>query len=917
MPQLNDKEIYEICCNSKKRNSIHCKNKEDSALIGNTNFSSEMEDKENHVPGKQNNRKNPAKMEGETINPYAVSIAKRSQASVNRKIHFSQPSLQFTLSESTSFKYDKHDAQKPKISNKNPKRHEEHGRKLKENVRGHDSKKYDIINRNNKREVVDKFQQKIDLKKTQNTRPTHQFEKRKDYHFRNAFEPQKLEATEETKKPKPFSENSEQALFNQFSKQRVSKNSLRRTMEVDTSLGIYRMTKQDNESKISSKPYSSLLGKVNREVSKKHTILRSMHELKIPEERRTSDRRKTSAPYTETFDKMLEGKANKISEFHPILKSSNRLGHSSKFSWASKNKPKDRRRTETRTFDELLNDGDMKMPEDHPFLRSRTLLNSKRDKKESTGKSKTDKDLEPSNGLRDSKTYRHMKVNNKNQNHSKPFGQMLSGKEKIIPELNRALTSHFRINHVGKSTSNSFWMDQDPIMSTSLYENLPIVEEPVVSQSSEKVLKPKKTEVMRPYHQISVITKPEILQAFGKYSVAKEAGDSKNSGTIPLLAKPKNRKSTSQPQSTNRSRTSSEFSFGSTCSLRKRFAPTPGRKIKLKKFYYYIKDSMADRKILNQMNSKNPISYLKSEKSTYYGRTPSQTSSDRYQPSVGSIISTVAIAQSLIPKRQKEHNKDEPHLDADAHLFATFPEDYDPVDGIKKTMNDIIAGVAKEEKVHEKIHKKSQSMRTKNKSRMHEYALGPHDNLVSILSLRRTSQEVKTRESQAVMDLHMREQIRESFYANARPSVQARIDKLMKEVAIREDFRPKKKPHDFVTENIVRLRNMQPTKGFQAVDKGKPQRKYPSLIRILAPHEELVPKISGDKMSPEMHPRKPVRVRLYSDKIWRDQMDTYQSEMKKSPPGAKVCRLSERKKCDCYLCKLLLEGKLVNLLSLS
>ncbi|XP_033151603.1 uncharacterized protein LOC117135490 [Drosophila mauritiana] len=902
VPQLSDKEIYEICCSSKKRNSIHCKKKDGSAWIRNKYFSSEMEVQENHVPGKQKNRRNPAKMGGETINPYAVSIsiAKRPQTSWNRKSSFSRPSLQFKLSESTSFKYEKQNAQQPTIPN-----NEEHGRKLKENVRSEDSKKYDTIkqNRNNKRKGVDKFQQKMDLKKTQSARRTHRFEKKKDNHYRNAFEPQK--GTEETKKAKSFSENSEQALFNQFSKQRAYKSSLRRTVEVDTSVGIYRKAKQNNKSEMSSKPYSSLIGKVNQEVSENFTTLRSMHELKIPEVR-TSDRIKTSAPYTETFDKMLEGKANKISEFHPILKSSNRLGHSPKFSWASKKKLKGRSRTETNTFDKLLKDSDMAMPEHHHFLTSRTLLNAKRDKKETTGKSKPDKDLEPGYGLHDSKTYRHMKGDNRKENHSKPFGQMLSGKEKIVPELNRALTSRFRINHDGKSTNNSFWMEQDPIMSTSLYANLPIVEEPVVSQSSEKVIKPKKTKVMRPYQQISVIKKPEILQAIGKYSVAKEAGDPKNSGTIPL-AGPKKRKS--QPESTNRSRTSSEFSFGSVGSLRKRFAPTPGRKIRLKKFFYYIQNSMPDRKILTQMNSKNPISYLKSEKNSYYGRSPSQTSSDRYQPSLGSIISTVSIAQSLIPKQQKEHKKDEPHADADAHLFATFPEDYDPVDGIKKTMNDIIAGVAKEEKVHEKTHKKSQSQRAKNKSRMQEYALEAHGNVVSILSLRRTSQEVKTRESQAVRDLHFREQMRESFYANARPSVQARIDKLMKEVAIRDDFRPKKKPRDFVTENIVRLSNMQPTKGSQAVDEVKPQRKYPSLLRILAPNEEPVPKISEDKMSPEMHPRKPVRVRLYSDKIWRDQMDIYQSEMKKPPPDAKVCRLSERKKCDCYLCKLLLKGK--------
>ncbi|EDV56118.2 uncharacterized protein LOC6549158 [Drosophila erecta] len=879
-----------------------------------------MEAPRNHAPENQKNSRNPAEIGGQSllpgqrIPPYAtpISIAKRPLVSASPRILFSRPSLQLSLSESKSLNYTTPTllAQRPTTPKKH-KRREQHRKKLKENVQVQDSKKQESIkqDRPSKRKGGDKFQHQSDLNKTQNAPQDLRLNKKSDHHYRNALGQPKLERIREMKKQKSFAKNSEQALFKQLSTERVTKSNLRRTGQLDTSLGIYRKIKEDNKPQVGFKPYSSMLEEVNGEMSKHFSTLRSMHELKVPvpeqsPHRRTSDR--STTPYTETFDEMLRGK---ISEFHPILKSSNRLEIAStmtKFSRASKNTLKGRLRTETRTFDELITDRDMKMPERLPLLKSRTLLGSTVSIHETKGlsKSKPRKNPEPSS-LRATETHRHMSGDKANERHSKPFGKMLRGKEMIIPELNRALTSHFRINHAGQTTSSN-WMDQDPIASTP-----PFAEQEVL-QPSEKVLATEKRVDVRPSHQISIIKKPEIWQTFREHSVMKEPEVSQDSATVPLAPKPKNRITTAQPKSKYQSSTSSEFSLRSIRSSRHRVSPAPGRKIKLKKFSYYIKNSVPDRRILAQMNSKYPISYLKSERTTFYGRTPSQTSSDRYQQSVGSVISTAGIAQSLIAKQKREINKHEA-LDADEHLFESFPDDYDPLDGIKKTMSDIIAGVAKEEK----SYKKSQSKRSKHKAKTHDPAdpaLGAFSDRQSILSLRRTSQEVKTRESQALKDLHMREQVHETFYAKERASVQARIEKLMQEVAIREDFRPKKKPRDFVTENIVRLSNMPPTKGSLAVENGKPQKKYPSLIRILAPHEypvnlSRVPKIPEVNMCPATDPPKPIRIRLYSDKIWRDQMNTYQSEMKKPSADAKVCRLSERKKCDCYLCKLLLKGK--------
>ncbi|XP_043643834.1 uncharacterized protein LOC122613626 [Drosophila teissieri] len=934
--ELSDKEIYEICCNSKKRNS-NLKKEEDCVSIGNKYFLSEREAQRDPAPEHHKNRRNPAELgrqsmhPGQGIHPYAtpISIAQRPLVSKNPKILFSRPSLQLTLSDSTSIKYATPTllAQRPTTPNKKPKRREEHRRKLKENVQARHSKKQDSIwnsmekkrdnqyrtaleppkvettremkkpnsiSENSEQALLKqlstervtksnlrrtgqldtslgiyenvkldinkrRFQQQSYLNKTE-TRRALRLERTRDHHYRNTLEPPKLEM----KKAKSISKNSEQSLFKQFSKEKVTKSNLRRTGQLDTSLGIYRKVKLEN------KPYSSMLGEVNGELSKKFSTLRSTHELKFPEprpHRRSSDRIETSAPYTETFYKMLKGKTNKISEFHPILRSSNRLHLSS-------------------TMDSKISQKNQKSKTASVGAKFSWASNNK---------------VRSSSGLLASETHRHLNGNKTNESYSKPFQTMLRGKEKIIPELNRALTSHFQIKHAGKTTS-SIWMDQEPVTYTP-----PFDDEPEALQSSKNVLITKKPHDM-PSHQISIIKKPEILQTFREHSGVKEHEVSQDFVTVPLAPNLKKRISMSQLNNIYKSSSSSELSLGFRSSKHR---VSPGRKIRLKKFSSYIKSSMADRKILAQMKSKCPISYLKREKSTSYGRTPSQTSSDKYQQAEGSIVSTTGIAQSLIPKHKKEDYKVEA-LDADESLFDSFPEDYDPLDGVKKTMNDIIAGVAKEEKVPgktpEKPYNKSQSKRVKHKAKTPYHASGAFDDRQSILSLRRTSQEVKTRESEALSDVRTREQVQETFYANERSSVQARIKKLMKEVAIRQDFRPKKKPRDFVTENIVRLSKIQPTKRSPAMVKGKPQRKYPSLIRILAPHQNPV-NLSRVYKTPEVNMSKPIRIRLYSDKIWRDQMNTYQSAIKKPPPDVNVCRLSERKKCDCYLCKLLLRGK--------
>ncbi|XP_016957012.2 uncharacterized protein LOC108029328 [Drosophila biarmipes] len=186
---------------------------------------------------------------------------------------------------------------------------------------------------------------------------------------------------------------------------------------------------------------------------------------------------------------------------------------------------------------------------------------------------------------------------------------------------------------------------------------------------------------------------------------------------------------------------------------------------------------MPDRKIIHQMNLKNPISYMSSEKSFLYQKTPSVTSSDKSQRTFGSVISTTDMVLSVLPRRKREENKSFAATDTDKNLFDTFPENHDVQDDIKNS------------------------------------------------TLGSVRDEVKTRESLALRDLDLREQWRQTLYAEERAFVQGRIQELMKKVGIRKDFRPPKPERDFVTENIHRLRNIQPTKRSHFEEKVKPRGK--------------------------------------------------------------------------------------------
>nr|XP_044248881.1 LOW QUALITY PROTEIN: uncharacterized protein LOC108061460 [Drosophila takahashii] len=583
-----------------------------------------------------------------------------------------------------------------------------------------------------------------------------------------------------------------------------------------------------------------------------HSTLKSMHNLDVFE----PHRRKKSAQYTDLFNKMLKGKASKISELNPLLKSTNRLKVAS---------PNENAKVKT------------------------TKIES-------------------------------------NRQMTKPFGEMLKGKETKIPELNRSLRSRFRIIPLEVSSSElySVQINQEPIISSqkaSINLDFPFQDGSFSKSGSSKTTKV--PEVSPPSEKRIVSNDQSVPGSFGKIVetfgkiVTKEPEVSRHSETILEAKESRLSRHRGSPRRTQRppkfqSSSSSDFdqlSLKSNRSSRYHFSSVPGKRINLKKFYHYIKNSMPDRKIFRQMNSKNPISYLKSEKSFFYRRS-SPTPMDKSQRIGGSVISTADIAQSLLPIRKME-KKDLDSMDTEEDLFATFPEDYDAQDGLKKTINDIIAGIAKVEKAR----KKSQPKRVRHRSKSSKGTPDPTANRQSALSLRSVGEEVKIRENQAVRDVDSREQWQQIFYTEERAAVQARIQELMKEVAIREDFRPPKPPRDFVTENILRLRNIQPTKISQnsLEETMKPPEKYPTLSEVLTvPNvplhlSEISAGIYNKFKDFAKSPLKPVKIRRYSEKVWKGQMESEEAEIKKSSDADE--KFNEREKCDCCLCSLVSKGK--------
>uniref|UniRef100_A0A6P4FKC1 Uncharacterized protein LOC108050632 n=1 Tax=Drosophila rhopaloa TaxID=1041015 RepID=A0A6P4FKC1_DRORH len=340
-----------------------------------------------------------------------------------------------------------------------------------------------------------------------------------------------------------------------------------------------------------------------------------------------------------------------------------------------------------------------------------------------------------------------------------------------------------------------------------------------------------------------------------------------------------------------RSSSTSDFSLMSIRSSRSRQLFLPGRKIHLKKFYYYIKNSKADQNIVSQMNSKHPISYMRSDRSYFYRKSSIPSISNKNMRTGGSVISTTNISNSLLsPRKSREMEQEDEPNDTDELLFDTYPEEYYPDDGLKKSISDILVGISNKA---EKGHKKSSApKRDKHKPKPSDSYSEDSRSRQSILTMRSVGNEIKSRESQESKYQSLREQVRQSFYMDERAAVQARIQELMKQVAIRKDYRPPKPPRDFMTENILEIPKRPAIKKPEVEKKVKPRRKFPTLKKILTVPEDSaslsnISKRIYNKYFPEalkhlnpsqLHSQRPLRIRRYSDRFWKEQQDRYQSK---------------------------------------
>nr|XP_036670141.1 uncharacterized protein LOC108019773 isoform X3 [Drosophila suzukii] len=793
-------------------------------------------------------------------------------------------------------------AQRPIIVRKiKPSWREEHEKKVKASAKAQELEKKNILiqNLNKKRDALNKFQKHFELNKAQTVRRS----QIKDSPYFNPSKAMTPDPRQESKSPS--AEYFEHALLKQVSKERLTSKDLKKIKRVHTTFGIYQKREEQagsKEAQRASEHFGPMFEKTTTVVPGLHSALKSMHKLeafKLPTK---------SAQHTDLFNGMLKGKAVKFSELNPLLKSSQRLKVAlpkentkiskqregkttkvgAKFSWGFRKTLGNWQNTGNKSFKDLIKGNDVEMPERISALKSRTRLGSQikqEGKKAKTKMSQLKKKLVPNFGIRTSESYRHINITNTKKGPTNLFLEMLKGKETLMPELNRALTSKYRIQADSKALKKSN-SDLNPVL---LNKKSVLTKDRKVSGSFEK---------------IGTAKEPEALRHFEKILASKVC-------RLPDIRGVLKRKERARPQKFQSSSSSDfdNFSLKSNRSSRHHLSFASGKKINLKKFYQYIKNSMPDRKIYYQMNSKNPISYLTSEKSFFYQKTPSLTSSDKSQRTVGSVISTTDFAQSMLPKRKREVNKGFEVIDTDENLFDILPEDHDIHDGLKKTMNDIIAGIAKVDKAQ----KKSQSKQEKKKSKPSESTLEATDNRQSILSLKSVGEEVKTRESLALRDLDLREQWRQTFITEERASVQARIQELMEEVAIRKDFRPSKPARDFVTENILTVRNSRPTKRSHLVEKVKPRGKFETLSEVLTVPEDPVnlSRFSEgiyNKYFQEWHEEfastrkdslKPVRIRRYSDKLWKDHMGPYQAEIKKSSAEETLCMLTERIKRNC------------------
>ncbi|KAH8389809.1 hypothetical protein KR200_001994 [Drosophila serrata] len=493
------------------------------------------------------------------------------------------------------------------------------------------------------------------------------------------------------------------------------------------------------------------------------------------------------------------------------------------------------------------------------------LPNMKSAEKSSSGKRKFKQktESEPNYGVSKTDQFRHLPSGEIKPQFSKQFHETLRGKEATMPELNEALMSHHEIfpdkKGAGKSTPGFPKGRLKPKYETTYgVSKIATSRHPMRNQKEVEMSQPRIIPVNSDGYKNNSLR--SILKSKASLSSHQILNDMDKKGLSFPSNMPKEKKTQAPVVSSSKHR---PYLIGK----------------KLEKFNYYIRNSLPDRKIIEQSGSKDAICYLNTKSIT--NLMSEKSGQIRYNE-----ISEMAgksghpsgsdITQSFQTVSEREKASDSAMFDAD-------PKDYQDTN-LKKTLSKLITSFVKAQKAKKKSKSKHRVMPSACPS---DSELKTRRN--SSVSLKSVGDEIKQFEHEALKEFAWQKQYQEEFVVEEKADVQARIQELMKYVAIREDFQPPKPPRDFIMENIEMLQKMRPRKIEQTKKKRKPNQKYPNLIQKLQMPERS--KFFGQQLSDTTY-------ELTKKRCCRSQDQQEHQQAKPKAPEKTV--LKETQKCDTF-----------------
>ncbi|KAH8237198.1 hypothetical protein KR038_006692 [Drosophila bunnanda] len=574
-----------------------------------------------------------------------------------------------------------------------------------------------------------------------------------------------------------------------------------------------------------------------------------------------------TVPLPYALDQMAEATAVKVPQFYSLrenpnltvdIKRNKTTNVGAKFSWNFRKlvKAKDVLKPKmSKPFNKLVTGKHVQIPELLPSLKSRDkiLEERKKEAKPLPHKSRREVDSEPNYGV--SKTGRslHMPIGEIKPKFTEHFNKMLKGKEENIPELNEILKSHHDIlpdlKRAGKSSSGQRKFKQNAesnpnygVSKTNKSNHLPFGKiEPKFSKQFHKTFRGKEATMpelkgaLMSHHEIfpdvnragkssSGLPKGKLRHKFDStYRVSKTDTSAEKHGYENVSLR-SILKSTAPYHQTQHDKDKRGLSLPSKDKKVRRSTMSHIGK-KLERFKYYIRDSEADQRIMEQRDSKNAISYLNRKSITSLTSTksgPIRYSETSEMAGQSGQQKATDPTQCFMDVTEKEQTS---KVCKDDIMFDTVPEDYQPPINqdtvLKKTLSELIGSIV-ESHIAKKTSKSKNALMPKVCPADSEQNV--HRN--SSVSLKSVHDEIKQFEQQALKEYAVLEQYQE-FVVVEKAAVQARIQELMKYVVIREDFKPPKPPRDFITENIEMLQKMRPRKIGETKKKWKPNQKYP------------------------------------------------------------------------------------------